>query len=85
MPVIQTGKFTIATNEKKESEKYGKPITRNESFIWQVRNMIETNKLAEAASLIAILKIDPNSSWKAKRQTCMSKMAYLYYKTRNLW
>ncbi|MBN8838024.1 MAG: hypothetical protein J0I09_12245 [Sphingobacteriia bacterium] len=75
------GQFTIATNEKRNLWKKltVKPITRNESFIWQVRNMIETNKLAEAAGLIAILKIDPNFPERLKTDL-YEQMAYLYYK-----
>ncbi len=55
------GVFTIATNEQKSlvNKIANKPPARNESFIWQTRNYIEQNKMAEATGLIAILKADP--------------------------
>ncbi len=55
------GVFTIATNEKRNIWKKitSKPPSRNESFIWQVRNYLEQDLMGEAAGLIGILRNDP--------------------------
>ncbi|MDE3144190.1 MAG: hypothetical protein KGL19_08555 [Bacteroidota bacterium] len=55
------GVFTIATKEQKNliHKITNKPPARNESFIWQARNYLEQNKIAQASGLIAILKNDP--------------------------
>ena len=48
--------LTIATDEKKKAtEHYG---SRNNAFIWQIRNFIESGRLTEAATLITTLKED---------------------------
>ena len=54
------GIFTISTNEKRNIwKKISSDIpTRNESFLWQVRNYIEQKKLTEAAALLEIIRSD---------------------------
>ncbi len=54
--------FTISTNEKESIAKktFSEPPSRNESFIWQIRNDFQENKLDRGAVLIEILKQDPN-------------------------
>ncbi len=54
--------FTISTNEKENIVKktFSEPPSRNESFIWQIRNDFQQSKLDKGAVLIEILKQDPN-------------------------
>ena len=54
--------FTISTNEKENIVKktFSEPPSRNESFIWLIRNDFQQNKLDRGAVLIEILKQDPN-------------------------
>lgn len=54
------GIFTISTNEKRGFWRKisAKLPTRNESFLWQVRNYIEQKKLTEASALLEIIRND---------------------------
>jgi len=54
--------FTISTNEKRNIAKktFSQPPSRNESFIWQIRNYFQQEKLTKGAVLIEILRNDPN-------------------------
>jgi len=54
--------FTISTNEKENIAKkaFSQPPSRNESFIWQIRNDFQEGKLDRGSVLIEILKQDPN-------------------------
>ncbi|MEJ7827257.1 MAG: tetratricopeptide repeat protein, partial [Segetibacter sp.] len=75
------GEFSIATVEK--SSIWNKLTTRqpsrNESFIWQVRNHIEKNEFGEAAGVIEILRNDPN--FPARLHTDLEEvLAYWFYK-----
>jgi len=75
------GVFTIATNEDKALLKKisSKPPSRNESFIWQIRNYLEQNKITEATSLLSILRSDPN--FPKRLNTSLNEMtAYAFYK-----
>lgn len=78
------GVFTIATNEKRSLWKKmtSKPPSRNESFVWQIRNYLEQDMLGEAAGLIGILRSDPNFPKRLK--TDLHEMiAYWFYKQQN--
>jgi tetratricopeptide (TPR) repeat protein len=57
----ETGEFSVVTKEKNTIVKKmtGRPPSRNEGFIWQIRCFIENEELAEAAGLLEILKNDP--------------------------
>ncbi len=75
------GEFSIATVEK--SSIWNKLTTRqpsrNESFIWQVRNHIEKNEFGEAAGVIEILRNDLN--FPARLHTDLEEvLAYWFYK-----
>ncbi len=75
------GVFSVATNEDAGIIKKitGKPPTRNESFIWQIRNYIEQDKTDEATGLAVLLKADPK--FPARLQTDLNEMiAYIFYK-----
>jgi outer membrane protein assembly factor BamD (BamD/ComL family) len=75
------GVFTIATNENRS---LWKKLTtalpsRNESFLWQVRNYIELDQLAEAAGLLQLIGTDPNFPERLQADF-HEMMAYLLYK-----
>lgn len=57
------GIFTVSTNEKKrpfiQKMILRKPLERNETLIWLVKNYLAQNKTSEASGLISILKNDP--------------------------
>lgn len=78
------GVFTIATKENKNIIKslVSKQPSRNESFIWQTRNLLEQDLMGEAAGLIGILKNDPN--FPSRLKTDLHEMiAYWFYKQQN--
>ena len=55
--------LSISTPEKKGRLRKvfsGAPPRRNDAFLWQIRNYIADNRLAEAASLIEALRRDPS-------------------------
>jgi tetratricopeptide (TPR) repeat protein len=75
------GVFTIATRESKSVWKKvaSFPPSRNESFIWQARTYIEQDELTEAASLLELVKADPN--FPARLQNDLHEMiSYVMYK-----
>jgi outer membrane protein assembly factor BamD (BamD/ComL family) len=75
------GEFSIATKEKNSiyTKLTSRPPSRNESFIWQIRNNIEKDELPEAAGVIEILRHDPN--FPKRLQTSLDEaVAYWYYK-----
>lgn len=55
------GIFTIVTKEQRNLWKkiWTTPPVRNEALLWQVRTMVEQNKVAEASGLIELLQADP--------------------------
>lgn len=78
------GVFTISTNEKRSLWKKitTKPPSRNESFIWQIRNYLEQDMLGEAAGLIGILRSDP--LFPKRLKTDLHEVtAYWFYKQEN--
>jgi tetratricopeptide (TPR) repeat protein len=59
-----------------------KPPSRNESFIWQIRNYLEQDMLGEAAGLIGILRSDP--LFPKRLKTDLHEVtAYWFYKQEN--
>ena len=54
--------FSIATRENRKGFKkiMEEPPSRNESFIWQIRTFIQSDRMAEASGLIETLRNDPN-------------------------
>ncbi|HMU47101.1 MAG TPA: hypothetical protein PKC72_12085 [Chitinophagaceae bacterium] len=53
--------FSISTKEKKSLPRkiFSEPPSRNDAFIWQIRNFLAQDQFAEAASLIIALRDDP--------------------------
>lgn len=75
------GVFTIATRESKNIWKRitSIPPSRNESFLWQARNQIEQENYFEAATLLELLKKDPQ--FPARLQPFLHEVtAYVLYK-----
>ncbi|PWT77399.1 MAG: hypothetical protein C5B59_04180 [Bacteroidetes bacterium] len=73
--------LTISTNEKRNIVKktFSLPPSRNESFIWQIRTFITKGQMSKAASLIEILKHDPQ--FPARLNPSLQEMqAYWFYK-----
>jgi len=75
------GIFSIATNEKRNFWKKitTRPPSRNESFLWIIRNFMEQDKLAEAAGLMEILRTDPLFP-KRLQSRLHESYAYWFYK-----
>ncbi|HEX8279409.1 MAG TPA: hypothetical protein VF540_11970, partial [Segetibacter sp.] len=77
----ENGEFSIATKEKNSiwTKLTSRPPSRNESFIWQIRNHIEKNELPEASGVIEILRHDPN--FPKRLTTDLNEvLAYWFYK-----
>lgn len=77
----ETGEFSISTKEKNSiwNKLTSRPPSRNESFIWQIRNHIEKDELPEAAGVIEILRSDPNFP-KRLHTDLEEVLAYWFYK-----
>lgn len=76
----RNGSFSISSNEKRN---FWKKISsslpaRNESFLWQVRNLIEQKKIPEAASLLEIIRVDHLFPYRLKNHWYEME-AYLNY------
>lgn len=79
------GVFTIATRENKSWWKkiISKPPSRNESFLWQARTHIEQENYVEAATLLELLRKDPQ--FPARLQPMLYEVAaYVAYK-QGIW
>lgn len=77
--------YSIATKEKSNILKkvFSLPPSRNDAFIWQIRNALAQDELAEAASLIVTLKSDPNFP-KRLQDDLNEVQAYWFYK-QEIW
>ena len=53
--------FTVSTPEKNSLTRriFSEPPSRNDAFIWQIRNYLAQDRFIDASSLIQILKTDP--------------------------
>jgi outer membrane protein assembly factor BamD (BamD/ComL family) len=76
----ETGEFSIASKENKGVKKLIKhQPSRNEAFLWQVRNFVERDEMPEAAGIIEILRNDPNFPKRLKTDLYQT-MSYWFYK-----
>ena len=77
--------YSISTKEKKGLPRkiFSEPPSRNEAFIWQIRNFLAQDQFAEAASLIVTLRNDPNFP-KRLANDLHEVQAYWFYK-QNMW
>jgi tetratricopeptide (TPR) repeat protein len=77
--------FSISTKEKNSLPRkiFTEPPSRNDAFIWQIRNFLAQDQFAEAASLIVTLKNDP--VFPKRLQNDLDEVqAFLYYK-QSMW
>jgi tetratricopeptide (TPR) repeat protein len=77
--------YSISTKEKRSLPKrlLSQPPSRNDAFIWQIRNFLAQDQFAEAASLIVTLRNDPN--FPSRLQNDLHEVqAYWFYK-QNMW
>jgi len=77
--------ISISTKEKTNLPKkvFARPPSRNEAFIWQIRNFLAWGQYPEAASLIATLKADP--AFPNRLQTDLEEVEALYFYKQNQW
>lgn len=76
--------FSISTKEKNSLARrmFSEPPSRNEAFIWQIRNFLAQDKYAQASSLIVALRNDPVFPDRL-RNDLEEVQAYLFYKQHN--
>jgi hypothetical protein len=77
--------FKVSTDEKRNIAKktFSLPPSRNESFIWQIRNYLQDEKLTKGSVLIEILKNDPN--FPERLQPSLHEMQALWYYKIKQW
>ena len=77
--------LSISTKEKNSIPKkiFAEPPSRNDAFIWQIRNFLAQDQFAEAASLIVTLRSDPVFP-KRLQNDLQEVQAYWFYK-QNMW
>ncbi len=77
--------YSISTKEKAglPRKMFSEPPSRNESFIWQIRNYLAQDQLAEAASLIATLKNDP--SFPKRLDEDLHEVQSLWFYKQEIW
>ncbi len=76
---------SISTKEKNSLPRrvFSEPPSRNDAFIWQIRNFLAQDQLAEAASLIVTLRNDPLFP-KRLYNDLHEVQSYWFYK-QNMW
>src|SRR5262249_26465189 len=62
---------------------FSRPPSRNEAFIWQIRNYLAWEQYPEAASLIATLKADP--AFPGRLHTDLEEVQALYFYKQRQW
>ncbi len=77
--------YSISTKEKNSLPRkvFAEPPSRNDAFIWQIRNFLAQDQFAEAASLIVTLRNDPNFP-KRLQKDLYEVQSYWFYK-QNIW
>ena len=77
--------YSISTKEKNSLPRrmFSEPPSRNESFIWQIRNFLAQDKFAESASLIVTLKNDP--IFPDRLQNDLEEVQALWFYKQNMW
>jgi outer membrane protein assembly factor BamD (BamD/ComL family) len=77
--------INISTKEKSSLPRkvFAEPPSRNDAFVWQIRNYLAQDRFSEASSLIAALKNDPN--FPSRLQNDLEEVqAYSFYK-QQMW
>ena len=77
--------YSISTKEKKSLPRkiFSEPPSRNESFIWQIRNFLAQDQFAEAASLIVTLRNDPN--FPKRLENDLHEVQACWFYKQNMW
>ncbi len=77
--------YSISSKEKNSLPRkiFSEPPSRNDAFIWQIRNFLAQDQLAEAASLIVTLRNDPKFP-KRLHNDLHEVQSYWFYK-QNMW
>jgi outer membrane protein assembly factor BamD (BamD/ComL family) len=77
--------FSIATKEKNSLPRkiFSEPPSRNDAFIWQIRNFLVQDQFAEAASLIVTLKNDP--AFPKRLQNDLDEVQAFWFYKQNMW
>ena len=77
-----TNAFTILSKEKK-AYIMSRPPSRNDGFVWAIRNLTDNGNFLDASSLISILRNDPNFP-KRLDPELSEATGYLFYKL-SMW
>lgn len=77
--------FSISTKEKKSLPRkiFSEPPSRNDAFIWQIRNFLAREEFAEAASLIIMLKEDP--AFPKRLENDLHEVQALWFYKQKMW
>ena len=77
--------YSISTKEKKGiiRKVFSDPPSRNDAFIWQIRNFLAQNQFADASSLIVTLKNDPVFPKRLKKD--LHEVQALWFYKQNMW
>ncbi len=77
--------FSISTKEKNSLPRkiFTEPPSRNDAFIWQIRNFLAQDQFAEAASLIVTLKNDP--VFPKRLQNDLDEVQAFWFYKQNMW
>ncbi len=76
---------SISTKEKSSLPRkvFSEPPSRNDAFIWQIRNFLAQDQLAEAASLIVTLRNDP--LFPKRLHNDLAEVQSLWFYKQNMW
>lgn len=77
--------FSISTKEKRNLPRklFSQPPSRNDAFIWQIRNFLVQDQFAEAGSLISMLKQDP--FFPERLDNDLHEVQALFFYKRQVW
>jgi hypothetical protein len=77
--------LSIATKEKNSLPKkiFADPPSRNDAFIWQIRNFLAQDQFAESASLIVALRSDP--IFPKRLYNDLEEVHALWFYKQNMW
>lgn len=77
--------FSIATPEKNSLPRrlLSEPPSRNDAFIWQIRNFLARDQFAEAASLIVTLRSDP--AFPKRLHNDLHEVQSFWFYKQNIW
>lgn len=76
---------SISTKEKNSIPRrmFSEPPSRNDAFIWQIRNFLAQDQFPEAASMIVTLKNDP--AFPKRLQNDLHEVQAFWFYKQNMW